>query len=683
MTTWLSKLGASALMLSISAVAMAQSSTDTITQNVVAVDRFSTLETAVVKAGLDTTLGANTEFTVFAPNNAAFTAAGTAATDLLVDGMEDELANVLTYHVVPGKVMAADLTDGQMIETVQGQMLEVAITGSTVMVGGATVVMADIESSNGVIHEIDSVLLPAAANTMTLTENVVAMPNSSTLEAAVVKAGLATTLGGDTEYTVFAPDNAAFTAAGTAATDLMVDGMETELANVLTYHVVAGKVMAADLSDGQMIETVQGEMLEVSINGSTVMVGGATVTAADVEASNGVIHVIDAVLMPPSTMSDTSDMTLTDIVIDMDDFSTLEAALVKASLASTFAGSDEYTVFAPDNAAFTAAGTAAANLMMDGMESELSAVLQYHVVAGKVMAADLSDGQMIETLNGAELMVEIDNGTVMIDGATVTMADVEASNGVIHRIDAVLMPGTNAPDYSDQTIAEVVIGMDNFSTLEAALAAAGLVDTFNGTTKYTVFAPTNMAFADIQDTVDTLLMAGNEADLASVLTFHVVAGEVMAGDLTDGMMVDTLNGQQLEVNINSMGEVRINGAMITMADVQTSNGVIHVIDNVLIPKNLKPTQSLVTGKDAVSEKILIDAIDVGVDLFNADNEKACAAIYRIAVMSVLEIEPKVFSKKDLAMFKKTLISVDASDDQRANAWSLRRVMNAMLSKLSK
>jgi uncharacterized surface protein with fasciclin (FAS1) repeats len=117
--------------------------------------------------------------------------------------------------------------------------------------------------------------------------------------------------------------------------------------------------------------------------------------------------------------------------------------------------------------------------MMDGMESELSAVLQYHVVAGKVMAADLSDGQMIETLNGAELMVEIDNGTVMIDGATVTMADVEASNGVIHRIDAVLMPGTNAPDYSDQTIAEVVIGMDNFSTLEAALAAAGLVDTFN------------------------------------------------------------------------------------------------------------------------------------------------------------------------------------------------------------
>ena len=571
------------MLMSLSVMAMAQSSTNSITQNVVEVDRFSTLETAVVKAGLDTTLGANTQFTVFAPNNSAFTAAGTAATDLLVDGMEAELANVLTYHVVPGKVMAADLTDGQMIETVQGQMLEVDISGSTVMVGGATVVMADIESSNGVIHEISSVLLPSATSAMTITENVVSMPNFSTLEAAVVKAGLAETLGGMTEFTVFAPDNAAFTAAGSAATDLMADGMEAELANVLTYHVVPGKVMAADLTDGQMVETVQGEMLEVSINGSTVMVGGATVTMADVEASNGVIHAIDAVLMPPSTMTDTSAMTIAEIVMDMDDFSTLEAALVKAGLVDTFTGVAEYTVFAPDNMAFTAAGTAAENLMMDGMESDLSAVLQYHVVAGKVMAADLSDGQMVETLNGAELTVEITDGNVMIDGAMVTMADVEASNGVIHRINAVLMPNA-ATDTASMTTTEVVVGTDDFSTLEAALIQAGLADTFNGTTKYTVFAPDNMAFEAIAAEVSALMAAGMEDELGDILKYHVVAGEVMAADLSDGMVVETLNGQTLLVTINDMGEVRINGALVTMADVQTSNGVVHKINAVLLPE---------------------------------------------------------------------------------------------------
>jgi hypothetical protein len=144
----------------------------------------------------------------------------------------------------------------------------------------------------------------------------------------------------------------------------------------------------------------------------------------------------------------------------------------------------------------------------------------------------------------------------------------------------------------------------------------------------------------------------------------------------------TLNGQKLKVEFKNAA-LYLNNARVTSSDVEASNGVIHVIDSVLIPKNLKPTQSLVKGKDAVSEKILVDAIDIGVDLFNAGNEKACASIYRIAVMSVLEIEPKALDKKDLSMLKKTLISVDASDDQRANAWSLRRAIDAMLSKLNK
>ncbi|NCP67357.1 hypothetical protein GW756_04275 [bacterium] len=583
MTTWLSKMGASALMLSISAVAMAQSSTNTITQNVVEVEVFSTLEAAVIKADLATTLSGDGKFTVFAPDDSAFSMAGDAATALMADGMEVSLKNVLLYHVVPGEIMAEDLVDGQMIETLQGQKLEVDINGSTVMIGGATVVTSDIASSNGLIHRINKVLMPTAADELTVTENIVFRPYLNTLEAAVIRTDLADMFNGDAEYTVFAPDDAAFTAAGSAATALMADGMEVSLRNVLQYHVVAGKVMSDDLTDGQMIETVQGQKLEVDINGSEIRVGGALITNPNVMASNGVLHRLNAVLMPPST----EEMTIADIVMGVSDFSTLEGALKKANLASTFAGSDEYTVFAPDNMAFTEAGTAAENLMMDGMESDLSAVLQYHVVAGSVMAEDLEDGQMIETLNGAKLMVEIDGDKVMIDGAQITMADVPASNGVIHRIDAVLMPGTNMEetiDHSDQTIAEVVMALDDFSTLEAALTQANLVATFNGNTKYTVFAPDNMAFADVEGDVNALLEPGMEAELAKVLTYHVVQGTVMAADLTDGMMVDTLNGQQLLVTINAENEVRINGALVTMADVQTKNGIIHRIDAVLLPQ---------------------------------------------------------------------------------------------------
>jgi hypothetical protein len=153
-----------------------------------------------------------------------------------------------------------------------------------------------------------------------------------------------------------------------------------------------------------------------------------------------------------------------------------------------------------------------------------------------------------------------------------------------------------------------------------------------------------MAFADIQDTVDTLLMAGNEADLASVLTFHVVAGEVMAGDLTDGMMVDTLNGQQLEVNINSMGEVRINGAMITMADVQTSNGVIHAIDAVLVPTMEAPEMPFndVTSSndvDAIAElkaRGIIEGYPDG--SYRPDNSINRAEFIKIVVEATVDTE---------------------------------------------
>jgi transforming growth factor-beta-induced protein len=280
---------------------------------------FSTLVAAIGAAELVETLEGDGPYTVFAPTNDAFDAlpAGTVE-DLLKPENKDQLTDILTYHVVDGKVMAADLEDGQEVETLQGGILTVAIDGDAVTLtdeNGNTVnvIDTDIDAGNGVIHVIDGVVTPAAEDaeggsgeeaTGTIVDVAVGNEDFSTLVTAVQTAGLAETLAGDGPYTVFAPTNDAFDAlpAGTLAT-LIQPQSRDQLTAILTYHVVDGKVMAADLEDGQEIETLQGGILTVGIDGDAVTLtdeNGNTVNvvAPDVAASNGVIHVIDGVVTP-------------------------------------------------------------------------------------------------------------------------------------------------------------------------------------------------------------------------------------------------------------------------------------------------------------------------------------------------------------------------------------------------
>jgi uncharacterized surface protein with fasciclin (FAS1) repeats len=135
---------------------------------------------------------------------------------------------------------------------------------------------------------------------------------------------------------------------------------------------------------------------------------------------------------------------------------------------------------------------------------------------------------------------------------------------------------------SDETIAAVASGNADLSTLVDALTAADLVTTLEGTGPYTVFAPTDAAFADIQSTVDTLLEPGNKTDLQQVLTYHVVPGTYTAADLTDGQKLKTVEGQDLTVSITD-GVVKVNDATVEATDITASNGVVHVINKVLVP----------------------------------------------------------------------------------------------------
>jgi transforming growth factor-beta-induced protein len=262
----------------------------------VASTNAKTLSVAVNAAGLAQTLKAKGPFTVFAPTDAAFAAIQSDVDMLLQPENKSQLAKILTAHVVNGEIKAADLKDGQILTTLDGGKLLVTVSNGTVMVGDAAITAKDVKASNGIIHMIDKVILPAKPKVKDIVE--IATESAKTLAAAVTAAGLVETLQSDGPFTVFAPTDAAFADIQKDVDNLLMPENKAKLSNVLTYHVVAGKIMAADLQDGQELTTVQGGKLKVSIKDGKVMINGANVITADVSASNGVIHVIDKVFIP-------------------------------------------------------------------------------------------------------------------------------------------------------------------------------------------------------------------------------------------------------------------------------------------------------------------------------------------------------------------------------------------------
>jgi uncharacterized surface protein with fasciclin (FAS1) repeats len=272
---------------------------------------------------------------------------------------------------------------------------------------------------------------------------------------------------------------------------------------------------------------------------------------------------------------------IVDTAVAAGTFKTLAAALTAADLATTLEGTGPFTVFAPTDAAFAKlpAGTVE-NLLKPENKPMLQAVLKYHVVSGKVLAADVVKLSKAPTLQGQDVTITVSGSTVKINDATVTSADVIASNGVIHVIDTVLLPP--APPAKD--IVDTAVAAGTFKTLAAALTAADLVTTLKGAGPFTVFAPTDAAFAKLPaGTVDSLLEPENKAMLQAVLKYHVVSGKVLAADVVKISKATTLQGQDLTVTVSG-STVKINDATVTAADVIASNGVIHVIDTVLLPK---------------------------------------------------------------------------------------------------
>ncbi len=286
---------------------------------------------------------------------------------------------------------------------------------------------------------------------------------------------------------------------------------------------------------------------------------------------------------PTATEAPMEASDIVDTAIADGRFTTLVAALQAAELVDALKAEGPFTVFAPTDDAFAALpeGTLDSLLLPENKQA-LTDILLYHVVEGKVMAADVTGLKSATTLLGKDVTVKVDMGNVYINDAKVIITDIETSNGVIHVVDAVILPPTE--EAASNTIVDIAVADGRFTTLVAAVTAADLVETLSGEGPFTVFAPTDDAFAALPEgTLDSLLLPENKQQLTDILLYHVVSGKVMAADVVTLSSATTVLGKDVTITVKD-GKVFLNDTVeVIITDIEASNGVIHVIDAVLLP----------------------------------------------------------------------------------------------------
>ena len=313
----------------------------------------------------------------------------------------------------------------------------------------------------------------------------------------------------------------------------------------------------------------------------SVLLIAAFILAACSPAATPMPTAIPTIAPKPTAAPTATPSSIVDIAVADGRFTTLAAALQAAGLVDALKGEGPFTVFAPTDDAFKKlpAGTVESLLMPENLET-LKSILLYHVVDGAVKASDVVKLSSAATMQGDSVNIKEEMGKVYINDAQVVIPDIEASNGVIHVVDTVLLP----PE-KPGTIVDIAVADGRFTTLVAALQAAGLVDTLSGEGPFTVFAPTDDAFNKLPaGTVESLLLPENLAKLKDILLYHVVSGKVMASDVVNLTSATTVLGQDITITVMD-GKVFLNdGTQVIITDVPASNGVIHVMDTVLLPE---------------------------------------------------------------------------------------------------
>uniref|UniRef100_A0A8C9ZWU1 Periostin n=1 Tax=Sander lucioperca TaxID=283035 RepID=A0A8C9ZWU1_SANLU len=499
-------------------------------------------------------------FTMFAPSNEAWEQDVRSA---LVSNVNIELYNALHFHMVNRRLLTKDMKNDMTVTSMYND-LGIYInhySNGIVTVNCARIIHGNQVATNGVVHVIDRVIRGVANNIKDVLD---VTDELSSFKAAALASGLMDKLDQPGHYTLFAPTDEAFDKLSPGYMERIM-GDKDVTAALVNYHLLKSVQCSEAIMAGSVYETAEGSTIEIGCDGDSLTVNGIKmVLKKDIVTTNGVIHLIDRVLIPDSAkdgmelMGD-SQSTFTDMVSEL-------------GLAAAMGPKTEYTLLAPVNTAFT-------KEVMSTDQSLLRYILENHILKLKVTLSELYNGQLLETLAGKLLRVFIYRTAVCIENACMVRGSKEGSKSALHVMKSIIKP-------AEKTIYELLIADGRFKIFLSLMETAGLTNLLKQEGSYTIFAPTDNAFGDLTRE-DLALLKSDLNALRIILLYHFSNGIFINGGLEGGVtnLLKTLQGNNLQV-ISVNNSIHVNSVDVPDSDLMATNGVIHVVKNVLYPADL-------------------------------------------------------------------------------------------------
>ncbi|KAM7182505.1 periostin isoform 1-T1 [Macrochelys suwanniensis] len=499
-------------------------------------------------------------FTFFAPSNEAWELLDQDIHSNLIDNVNIELYNALHNHMVNKRMLTKDLKNGlTLVSMYNDQQLFINhYPNGVVTVNCARIIHGNQIATNGVVHVIDRVLTPAGN---TIQEFLEAEDDVSSLRAAAITSGVLDTLGKPGHYTLFAPTNEAFEKLPRGVLErIMGDKVASEA--LIKYHILNTLQCSEAIMGGAVYETLEGSTVEVGCDGESLTVNGVKMAnRKDIVTSNGVIHLIDHVLIPNSAKQ----------VIELagDQQTTFTDLLAQLGLTSSLRPEGQYTLLAPLNGAFSDD-----TLRMD--QRLLKLIMQNHILKVKIGLNELYNGQNVETLGGKQLRIFVYRTAVCIENSCMVRGSKEGRNGVIHIFRQIIKP-------AEKSLREVLKNDKRFSVFLNLVKDADLEDVLSQPGEWTLFVPTNEAFKGLTDEEKEILRRDKNA-LRNILLYHLTKGIYIGNGFEPGVtnILKTIQGSKLFLKtVNDT--LLVNELTAKESDLMTTNGVIHVIDKLLYP----------------------------------------------------------------------------------------------------
>ncbi|XP_034614475.1 periostin isoform X7 [Trachemys scripta elegans] len=499
-------------------------------------------------------------FTFFSPSNDAWELLDREIHSNLIDNVNIELYNALHNHMVNKRMLTKDLKNGLTLVSMYNdqQLLINHYPNGVVTVNCARIIHGNQIATNGVVHVIDRVLTPVGN---TIQEFLEAEDDVSSLRAAAITSGVLDTLGKPGHYTLFAPTNEAFEKLPRGVLErIMGDKVASEA--LMKFHILNTLQCSEAIMGGAVYETLEGSTIEVGCDGESLTINGVKmINRKDIVTSNGVIHLIDHVLIPNSAKQ----------VIELanDQQTTFIDLLAQLGLVSSLRPEGQYTLLAPLNVAFSDD-----TLRMD--QRLLKLIMQNHILKVKIGLSELYNGQKVETLGGKRLRIFVYRTAVCIENSCMVRGSKEGRNGVIHIFRQIIKP-------AEKSLREVLKNDKRFTIFLNLVKEADLDDVLSQPGEWTLFVPTNEAFKGLTDEEKEILRRDKNA-LRTILLYHLTKGIYIGSGFEPGVtnILKTIQGSKLHLKtVNDT--LLVNELKSKESDLMATNGVIHVIDQLLYP----------------------------------------------------------------------------------------------------